>query len=79
MIAVNHVSKKYGDFLALDDISFTIEDGHIYGLLGPNGAGKSTLLNIITGCLAPTDVSSCTNGVAPNGASSLIQLLAKKI
>lgn len=54
MITVEHLSKKYGDFLAVDDLSFTIEDGHIYGFLGPNGAGKSTTLNIITGCLAAT-------------------------
>lgn len=54
MITVEHLSKKYGDFLAVDDLSFTIEDGHIYGFLGPNGAGKSTTLNIMTGCLAAT-------------------------
>ena len=54
MITVEHLSKRYGDFLAVDDLSFTIEDGHIYGFLGPNGAGKSTTLNIITGCLAAT-------------------------
>ncbi len=54
MIQVEHLSKRYGDFLAVDDLSFTIEDGHIYGFLGPNGAGKSTTLNIMTGCLAAT-------------------------
>ena len=54
MITVEHLSKRYGDVLAVDDLSFTIEDGHIYGFLGPNGAGKSTTLNIMTGCLAPT-------------------------
>mgnify|MGYP002624736107 CR=1 FL=1 len=54
MISVKHLSKKYGDFLAVDDLSFEIEDGHIYGFLGPNGAGKSTTLNIMTGCLAAT-------------------------
>ncbi len=54
MITVEHLSKQYGDVLAVDDLSFTIEDGHIYGFLGPNGAGKSTTLNIITGCLAAT-------------------------
>ncbi len=54
MISVEHLSKSYGDFLAVDDLSFTIEDGHIYGFLGPNGAGKSTTLNIMTGCLAAT-------------------------
>lgn len=54
MISVEHLSKRYGDVLAVDDLSFTIEDGHIYGFLGPNGAGKSTTLNIMTGCLAAT-------------------------
>ena len=54
MIQVNHLTKKYGSFLAVDDISFHIEKGHIYGFLGPNGAGKSTTMNIITGCLAAT-------------------------
>ena len=42
MIEVSHLTKKYGSRLAVDDISFTVEDGVIYGLLGPNGAGKST-------------------------------------
>ena len=55
MITVEHLSKRYGDVLAVDDLSFTIEDGHIYGFLGPNGAGKSTTLNIIAGCLAATN------------------------
>lgn len=54
MITVEHLSKRYGDVLAVDDLSFTIEDGHVYGFLGPNGAGKSTTLNIMTGCLAAT-------------------------
>ena len=54
MITVEHLTKRYGDFTAVDDISFTIEDGHIYGFLGPNGAGKSTTMNIMTGCLAAT-------------------------
>ena len=54
MIQVSHLSKSYGALLAVDDLSFTIEDGHVYGFLGPNGAGKSTTMNIITGCLSPT-------------------------
>lgn len=54
MISVKNLTKKYGDFTAVDDLSFDIEDGHIYGFLGPNGAGKSTTMNIITGCLAAT-------------------------
>lgn len=55
MIQVSHLTKYYGDFLAINDLSFDIQDGHIYGFLGPNGAGKSTTMNIMTGCLSPTD------------------------
>ena len=55
MIEVSHLTKYYGSFLAVDDLSFTIPDGHVYGFLGPNGAGKSTTMNIMTGCLSPTE------------------------
>lgn len=55
MITVEHLTKCYGDFMAVDDLSFEIEEGHIYGFLGPNGAGKSTTMNIMTGCLSATD------------------------
>ena len=54
MIEVRNLTKKYGNFFAVNDISFDIEKGKIYGFLGPNGAGKSTTMNIITGCLAAT-------------------------
>ncbi len=54
MITVEHLTKCYGDFMAVDDLSFTIEGGHVYGFLGPNGAGKSTTMNIMTGCLSAT-------------------------
>lgn len=54
MIEVSHLTKKYGANRAVDDLSFTIEKGVVYGLLGPNGAGKSTTMNIITGCLGAT-------------------------
>lgn len=52
MISVSHLTKYYGDHLAVDDLSFEIQQGHVYGFLGPNGAGKSTTMNIITGCLS---------------------------
>lgn len=55
MIEVSHLTKKYGTHLAVDDLSFTVEDGRIYGLLGPNGAGKSTIMNILTGYLSATE------------------------
>ncbi|MBO5479504.1 MAG: ABC transporter ATP-binding protein [Clostridia bacterium] len=55
MIELKNVTKKYGNFLAVDDISFNIEEGEIVGLLGPNGAGKSTTMNMITGFIEPTN------------------------
>lgn len=55
MIEVKNVTKKYGDFLAVDDISFSIKEGEIIGLLGPNGAGKSTTMNMMTGFIEPTE------------------------
>lgn len=54
MIEVSHLTKQYGNHLAVDDVSFTVADGQICGLLGPNGAGKSTIMNILTSYLAPT-------------------------
>ena len=62
MIKVEHLTKCYGDFMAVKDLSFEIEEGHIYGFLGPNGAGKSTTMNIITGCLSATDGTVKING-----------------
>ena len=54
MIEVSHLTKQYGNHLAVDDGSFTVADGQICGLLGPNGAGKSTIMNILTGYLSAT-------------------------
>ncbi len=62
LIEVFNLTKKYGSFPAVKNISFTIEKGHIYGFLGPNGAGKSTTMNIITGCLAATSGTVRING-----------------
>ena len=47
-IDVDHIVKKYGDFTAVDDVSFSVKEGEIFGLLGPNGAGKSTLIRMMT-------------------------------
>lgn len=52
MIEVSNLTKKYGDHIAVENLSFRVEKGQIYGFLGPNGAGKSTTMNIITGYLA---------------------------
>ena len=54
MITVEHLTKRYGDFTAVNDLSFEIDEGHVYGFLGPNGAGKSTTMNIMTDCLSAT-------------------------
>lgn len=54
MIEVSHLTKQYGNHLAVDNVSFTVADGQICGLLGPNGAGKSTIMNILTGYLSAT-------------------------
>lgn len=54
MIEVRNLTKRYGDHFAVQDISFSLEKGKIYGLLGPNGAGKSTTMNIMTGYIAAT-------------------------
>lgn len=62
MITVEHLTKRYGDFTAVDDLSFEIEERHIYGFLGPNGAGKSTTMNIMTGCLSATEGHVTING-----------------
>lgn len=55
MIEVKNLVKRYGNHCAVDHLSFTVEDGQVFGLLGPNGAGKSTTMNIMTGYLAATE------------------------
>ena len=62
VIEINNLVKKYGDHVAVDDLSLTVEPGKIYGFLGPNGAGKSTTMNIITGYLGATSGEVKING-----------------
>lgn len=62
MIEVKNVTKKYGKVVAVDNISFKIEDGEIIGLLGPNGAGKSTTMNMITGFIEATEGTIIVDG-----------------
>ncbi|MBQ6660499.1 MAG: ABC transporter ATP-binding protein [Lachnospiraceae bacterium] len=62
MITVEHLVKQYGDFRAVDDLSFTVEKGEILGFLGPNGAGKSTTMNMITGYNSATEGDVTING-----------------
>lgn len=63
MIEVTNLTKKYGNHVAVDNLSFRVEKGQIYGFLGPNGAGKSTTMNIITGYLAATEGVVTVNGI----------------
>ena len=63
MIEVKNLTKVYGNHTAVDDLSFTVEDGRIYGLLGPNGAGKTTTMNIMTGCLGATSGCVLVDGM----------------
>lgn len=82
MIQVSHLTKYYGDFPAVRDLSFEIEIGGVYGFLGPNGAGKSTTMNIMTGCLSPTDGTVKIGGFdildEPESAKKLIGYLPEQ-
>ena len=62
MITFRNLTKRYGDVLAVDDISFTVEAGSITGFLGPNGAGKSTAMRCLTGLAFPTEGEALING-----------------
>jgi ABC-2 type transport system ATP-binding protein len=61
-IEVDAITKKFGEFTAVDHISFHVEQGEIFGLLGPNGAGKSTLIRMLTTLIEPTDGTARVNG-----------------
>lgn len=61
MITVKHLTKRYGSHLAVDDISFTVQDGEIVGFLGPNGAGKSTTMNMLTGYISSSSGEALIN------------------
>ena len=68
LIEVEKLTKSFGPFIAVDDISFTLKRGEVLGFLGPNGAGKTTTMRMITGFLSPTKgkISVCGNDVAEN-------------
>jgi ABC-2 type transport system ATP-binding protein len=61
-IVVDHITKKYGDFTAVDDVSFNVHQEEIFGLLGPNGAGKSTLIRMMTTLLPISSGRALING-----------------
>lgn len=69
MIEVQNITKKYNNFIAVDDISFKIEEGEVVGFLGPNGAGKSTTMSMITGFIEPTSGKIIVNGYDINQKS----------
>ena len=79
MIEVKNLTKRYGNNLALDNVSFKIEEGTVVGFLGPNGAGKSTTMNIVTGYLSATEGSVTVMGKnileEPNEVKKLIGFL----
>ena len=63
MIHIQKLTKRYGDFLALNECSFSVESGEVFGLLGPNGAGKTTLLRLLLGFLRPSDGQAAIQGL----------------
>jgi len=66
IIEVKHLTKKFRDFVAVDDVSFSVEKGKIFAFLGPNGAGKSTTIKMLTTLLEPTDGEIKLNGFSPS-------------
>jgi ABC-2 type transport system ATP-binding protein len=64
MIQVDHLTRRFGELVAVDDVSFSAEPGKVTGLLGPNGAGKTTTLSMISGLLAPTSGSISIEGIS---------------
>src|SRR5215468_5137405 len=92
-IEVDHIVKKYGDFTAVDDVTFSVKEGEIFGLLGPNGAGKSTLIRMMTTLIPITkgtariaghdvqkdpDAARRTIGVIPQALTSDLDLTVEE-
>jgi ABC-2 type transport system ATP-binding protein len=75
MIQVEHLSKKFASVLAVNDISFAVEKGKIWGFLGPNGAGKTTTMRILTGYLPPNEGRALINGIDVNNDLRTVQRL----
>lgn len=83
MIEVEHLTKKYGDLMAIRDLSFKVERGNIWGLLGPNAAGKTTTMRILTGYLPATDGNARVAGFdvfeQPNEVKKIIGYLPENV
>jgi ABC-2 type transport system ATP-binding protein len=83
MIEVSNLTKKYGDLVAVNDLSFKVEKGTIWGLLGPNAAGKTTTMRILTGYLAATDGKATVSGYdvfeQPNKAKKITGYLPENV
>ena len=81
-IAVSHLTRRFGSFVAVDDLSFTVEPGEIFGFLGANGAGKSTTIRMLCGLLAPTSGTATVGGVDvgrdPEGVKRRIGYMSQK-
>lgn len=79
MISVSGLKKSYSGNIAVEDLSFEVEEGQVYGLLGPNGAGKSTTMNILTGYISATEGSVKIDGIdmfeEPEKAKAMIGYL----
>jgi len=82
-IEVEHIVKKYGDFTAVDDVSFSVNEGEIFGLLGPNGAGKSTLIRMMTTLIPITSGKARIAGhdvsKEPNAARRMIGVIPQAL
>src|SRR5512146_1171169 len=81
-IAVRDLTRRFGKFVAVDHISFEVEEGEIFGFLGSNGAGKSTTIRMLCGLLQPTSGSATVGGVDvatdPEGVKRRIGYMSQK-
>jgi len=75
VITVQHVVKKYGDFVAVNDVSFEIKQNEIFGIIGPNGAGKTTTVECISGLRVPDSGSISVYGFSPQKERDKIRKL----
>src|SRR5690349_24050041 len=78
-VEVNNLTKRFGDFTAVDSLSFNVEHGEVFGLLGPNGAGKSTLIRMMTTLVPPTSGTARISGFdvarKPNDVRQIIGVI----